>query len=159
LFLTVISRRRKTPRLHEFIEHWSIAMTATLEEKNTALVLEALDTLFNQKDYEKAAQFWSESYVQHSRHVPAGRDGLFGLVRTFADARFEYDMVIAKDDFVWVHSRYTNSVNPVALIAVDILRIEDGKLAEHWDVLQDEPTRSESAGGYPMFGDTFPGEQ
>ncbi|RKP46951.1 nuclear transport factor 2 family protein [Trinickia fusca] len=134
-------------------------MTATLEEKNTAFVLEALDTLFNKKDYARAAQFWSESYVQHSRHVPAGREGLFGLVRELADIRFEYDMAIAKDDFVWVHSRYTSSANPAAMIALDILRIEDGKLVEHWDVLQDEATRSESAGGHPMFGDTFPDER
>ncbi|MFC5430498.1 ester cyclase [Paraburkholderia denitrificans] len=134
-------------------------MTATSEAKNTALVLEALDTLFNRKDYERAAQFWSDSYVQHSRHVPAGRDGLFGLVRSLGDVRFEYDMVIAKDNFVWLHSRYMSSAAPAAIIAVDILRIEDGKLVEHWDVLQDEPTRSESAGGYPMFGSTFPGEE
>ena len=134
-------------------------MTTTSEAKNTALVLEALETLFNKKDYDKAAQFWSDDYVQHSRHVPAGRDGLFGLVRSLPDLRFEYDMVIAKDDFVWVHSRYTSSATPAAMIAVDILRIEDGKLIEHWDVLQDEPTRSESAGGYPMFGNTFPGER
>jgi predicted SnoaL-like aldol condensation-catalyzing enzyme len=134
-------------------------MTSTLEEKNTALALDALDTLFNKKDYEKAAQFWSESYIQHSRHVPAGREGLFGLVRTLADVRFEYDMVIAKDDFVWVHSRYTSSAMAAALVGVDILRIENGKFVEHWDVLQDEATRSESAGGHPMFGDTFGDER
>lgn len=134
-------------------------MTATLEEQNTALVLEALDTLFNRKDYAKAEQFWSDSYVQHSQLVPAGREGLFGLVRTLPDARFEYDMVAAKGDLVWVHSRYTNSARPTALIGVDIVRIEDGKLVEHWDVLQDEATRSDSAGGYPMFGNTFAGER
>ncbi|QBQ99165.1 ester cyclase [Paraburkholderia pallida] len=134
-------------------------MTATLEEKNTALVLEALETLFNKKDYEKAAGFWSDTYIQHSQHVPAGREGLFGLVRTLPDVRFEYDMVAANGDFVWVHSRYTNSATPTALIAMDILRIENGKLVEHWDVLQNEATRSESAGGYPMFGSTFPDEQ
>ncbi len=134
-------------------------MNATLEEKNTALVRDALDTLFNKKDYARAAQFWSESYVQHSRHVPAGREGLFGLVRSFGDIRFEYDRVIAKDDFVWIHSRDTSSATPAAMIALDILRIEDGKLVEHWDVLQDEATRSESAGGYPMFGDTFADER
>jgi len=42
---------------------------------------------------------------------------------------------------------------------MDILRIENGKLVEHWDVLQDEAKRSESAGGYPMFGNAFPDEQ
>ncbi|KVN40065.1 hypothetical protein WJ63_28955 [Burkholderia pyrrocinia] len=134
-------------------------MTAALEEKNTALVLEALDTLFNRKDFERAAQFWSDAYVQHSRHVPAGRDGLFGLVRAMGDVRFEYDMVAANGDFVWVHSRYTSSASPAALIALDILRIEGGKLVEHWDVLQEEATRAESAGGHPMFGDTFAGER
>lgn len=133
-------------------------MTKTIEAQNTALVLEALDTLFNRKDYAKAAQFWSEDYVQHSGHVPAGREGLFGLVRAMGDVRFEYDRVIAKDDFVWVHSRYTSSASVAALIAVDILRIEDGRLVEHWDVLQDEATRAASAGGYPMFGERFPGE-
>ncbi|MXN77646.1 hypothetical protein GR157_23235 [Burkholderia sp. 4701] len=134
-------------------------MAATLEQKNTALVLEALDTLFNRKDFARAAQFWSDAYVQHSRHVPAGRDGLFGLVRAMGDVRFEYDMVAANGDFVWVHSRYTSSASPAALVAVDIVRIEGGKLVEHWDVLQDEATRAESAGGHPMFGDTFAGER
>ena len=48
---------------------------------------------------------------------------------------------------------------PAAWIAVDILRIEDGLLAEHWDVLQDEATRRSSVSGLPMFGDAFPAEQ
>ncbi|AOR69936.1 hypothetical protein BBJ41_20245 [Burkholderia stabilis] len=131
-------------------------MTTALEEKNTAFVLEALDTLFNRKDYDRAAQFWADDYVQHSQHVPAGRDGLFGLVDSMPGLRFEYDRVAASGDFVWVHSRYTHSASPVALIALDILRIEGGKLVEHWDVLQNEATRAESAGGHPMFGDAFP---
>ncbi|AXF20706.1 hypothetical protein CUJ89_09585 [Burkholderia pyrrocinia] len=134
-------------------------MSKALEEKNIALVLDALDTLFNKKDYEKAAQFWSDSYIQHSQLVPAGRDGLFGLVDSMPDLRFEYDMVAANGDFVWVHSRYSNSAMPTALIAVDILRIENGKMVEHWDVLQNEAVRSESAGGYPMFGDKFGDER
>ncbi|RQR63193.1 hypothetical protein DIE07_06260 [Burkholderia sp. Bp9002] len=134
-------------------------MAATLEQENTALVLEALDALFNRKDFERAAPFWSDACVQHSRHVPAGRDGLFDLVRAMGDVRFECDMVAANGDFVWVHSRYTAPASPAALVAVDIVRIGGGKLVEHWDVLQDEATRGESAGGHPMFGDTFAGER
>jgi predicted SnoaL-like aldol condensation-catalyzing enzyme len=134
-------------------------MTTPLEEKNIAFVLDALDTLFNKKDYAKAAECWSDTYIQHSRVVPAGREGLFGLVRSIPDVRFEYDMVVAKGDLVWIHSRYTNSASSTALIGVDIARIENGKLVEHWDVLQDEATRSESAGGHPMFGNAFGGEQ
>ena len=131
-------------------------MTTAQEERNTAFVLEALDTLFNRKDYNRAAQFWADDYIQHSRHVPAGRDGLFGLVASMPGLRFEYDRVAANGNFVWVHSRYTHAASAVALLALDILRIEDGRLVEHWDVLQDEAARDESAGGHPMFGDTFP---
>ena len=45
---------------------------------------------------------------------------------------------------------------PVNWIAADILRIEDGVLVEHWDVIQDEATQEQSKGGFPMFGDKFP---
>ena len=47
-------------------------------------------------------------------------------------------------------------LRPKSWIAADIVRFEDGKLAEHWDVLQDEATRAESVSGLPMFGDKFP---
>jgi predicted SnoaL-like aldol condensation-catalyzing enzyme len=49
-----------------------------------------------------------------------------------------------------------NGVRPAAWIAADVIRFEDGKLAEHWDVLQDEATQTESVSGLPMFGDRFP---
>ena len=56
-------------------------MTQTIEEKNKAFVLEAFETLFNNRDYAAAERFWSPSYVQHSKHIPPGRGGLFGLVK------------------------------------------------------------------------------
>jgi predicted SnoaL-like aldol condensation-catalyzing enzyme len=54
-------------------------------EETKAIVLEAFDTLFNRRDYAKAAKFWSETYIQHSAHIPPGRDGLFSLVRSLPD--------------------------------------------------------------------------
>ena len=51
-------------------------MTTTTQERNKARVLEAFDTLFNKHDYAKAAEFWSEHYIQHSAHIPPGRDGV-----------------------------------------------------------------------------------
>ena len=57
-------------------------MTKTTPEQNKALVLEAFDTLFNKRDYEAAARFWSESYIQHSAHIEPGRHGLFDLIRS-----------------------------------------------------------------------------
>ena len=54
-----------------------------------------------------------------------------------------------------VHGRFSNFGLPVNWIAVDIVRIEDGILVEHWDVIQDEATKAESKSGRPMFGDHF----
>ena len=56
-------------------------MSTTLEDKNTATVLEAFDTLFNRRDYAAAERFWSPTYIQHSAHIPPSRDGLFNLIK------------------------------------------------------------------------------
>jgi predicted SnoaL-like aldol condensation-catalyzing enzyme len=131
--------------------------TSTSPEQNKALVLKALDTLFNKRDYEAAGRLWSESYIQHSAHIPPGREGLFGLVRSFPNTlRYEHGPIVADGDYVIVHSRYSNLGAPRSLIAVDILRIEDGRLAEHWDVWENEANKAESQSGLPMFGDRFP---
>ena len=63
---------------------------------------------------------------------------------------------MAEGDFVIAHDRFSGNGGPAAWIAADVVRIEDGKLAEHWDVLQDEATEAESVSGLPMFGDRFP---
>jgi predicted SnoaL-like aldol condensation-catalyzing enzyme len=131
-------------------------MDTTSGEKNQALVLEAFDTLFNQRDYAKAAEFWSENYVQHSAHIPPGRDGLFNLVKSQAETlRYENSLIFAEGDYVMLHGRFTGHGRPRAWVAADIVRLEHGLLAEHWDVLQDEVTQEESASGRPMFGDSF----
>jgi predicted SnoaL-like aldol condensation-catalyzing enzyme len=132
-------------------------MTKTTPEQNKALVLEAFDTLFNKRDYVAAERFWSDRYIQHSAHIAAGRDGLFDLVRALPDtSRYENQLIVAEGDYVIAHGRFAGIGRPAAWIAADIVRFEDGKLAEHWDVLQDEATKAESASGLPMFGDRFP---
>ena len=131
-------------------------MTGT-EEQNTALVLEAFDTLFNQCDYAAAQRFWSPTYIQHSAHIEPGRDGLFNLVKASpADMRYENGLTITNGDFVMLHGRFSNTGLPADWIVVDIVRLEHGMLAEHWDVVQDEATAEESKSGLPMFGNTFP---
>jgi predicted SnoaL-like aldol condensation-catalyzing enzyme len=125
---------------------------------NKALVLRAFDALFNKRDYEAATRFWSDNYIQHSAHIEPGRDGLFKLVRSLPDTlRYEHGVIVAEGDYVIVHGRFSGDGRPAALIAADILRIEDGRLAEHWDVLQDEATAAQSKSGLPMFGEKFPG--
>jgi predicted SnoaL-like aldol condensation-catalyzing enzyme len=129
----------------------------TTGEKNKALVLEAFDTLFNKRDYEAAARYWSPKYIQHSAHIAPGRDGLFTLIRSLpATLRYEPGVILADEDFVIVHGRFSGHGRPRSWIAADILRVVDGVLAEHWDVLQDEATEAESRSGLPMFGTEFP---
>jgi predicted SnoaL-like aldol condensation-catalyzing enzyme len=129
----------------------------TTPDKNKALVLEAFDTLFNRREYEAAARFWSPNYIQHSAHIAPGRDGLFNLVKAApAELRYENAVAVADGDYVLLHGRFTGNGRPRAWIAADIVRVADGVLAEHWDVLQDEATRQESKSGLPMFGDRFP---
>jgi predicted SnoaL-like aldol condensation-catalyzing enzyme len=133
-----------------------IPMTRTTPEHNKALVLEAFDTLFNKRDYEAAARFWSDIYIQHSAHIESGREGLFNLIRSTPHTlRYEHQLIVAEGDYVIVHGRFSGTGRPVAWIAADIVRIENGRLAEHWDVLQDEATQAESKSGLPMFGDRF----
>ena len=132
-------------------------MNQTIESKNKALVLEAFDTLFNKRDYAAAERYWSPNYIQHSAHIEPGRDGLFNLIRSApATLRYEHQLIMAEGGYVIVHGRFTGNGRPVAWIAADVVRIEDGRLAEHWDVLQDKATEAESKSGRPMFGDRFP---
>jgi predicted SnoaL-like aldol condensation-catalyzing enzyme len=131
-------------------------MTET-EQRNKALVLEAFETLFNKRDYAAAQHFWSHAYIQHSAHIPPGREGLFELVKASpADMHYENALITASGDYVMLHGRFRNVGQPVDWIVADIVRIDDGLLAEHWDVIQDEATAEESQSGLPMFGDTFP---
>jgi predicted SnoaL-like aldol condensation-catalyzing enzyme len=130
-------------------------MGQTIESKNKALVLEAFDTLFNKRDYEAAERYWSPNYIQHSAHIPPGRDGLFNLVKGIPTLRYEAGTVVAEGDFVILHGRFSGIGLPVNWIAADIVRMNDGILVEHWDVIQDEATREQSKSGQPMFGDKF----
>jgi predicted SnoaL-like aldol condensation-catalyzing enzyme len=70
--------------------------------------------------------------------------------------RYEPGLILANGDHVIVHGRFSNTGLSKNWIAADIVRIADGVLAEHWDVLQDEATRAESQSGLPMFGEKFP---
>jgi predicted SnoaL-like aldol condensation-catalyzing enzyme len=129
---------------------------SALEEKNKELVLKAFDTLFNKRDYVAAEQYWSPKYIQHSAHIEPGREGLFNLVKSSPPTlKYEPGTIVADGDFVIVHGRFSGIGLPVNWIAADILRIKDGIMVEHWDVIQDEATKEQSKSGLPMFGDSF----
>jgi predicted SnoaL-like aldol condensation-catalyzing enzyme len=123
---------------------------------NKQIVLEAFDTLFNKRDYVAAERFWSPGYIQHSAHIGPGRDGLFNLIKALPSTlRHEPGVILAEGDSVILHGRFSGHGLPRSWIVVDILLVKDGQLVEHWDVIQDEATQSESKSGLPMFGSSF----
>jgi predicted SnoaL-like aldol condensation-catalyzing enzyme len=142
----------KTPRGQK-----GINMPKTTPEQNKVLVLKAFDTLFNKRDYAAAEPFWSPAYIQHSAHIAPGREGLFDLVQSLPPTlKYEAGTIVAEGDFVIVHGRFSGFGAPVNWIASDIVRLQNGILVEHWDVIQDEATQQQSKSGRAMFGKNFP---
>jgi predicted SnoaL-like aldol condensation-catalyzing enzyme len=70
--------------------------------------------------------------------------------------KYEPGMIVADGDLVIVHGRFSGFGASANWVAADILRIDDGLLFEHWDVIQDEATQKQSRSDRPMFGDSFP---
>ena len=115
-----------------------------------------LSTLFNKRDYEAAARFWSPNYIQHSAHIEPGREGLFRLVRALPPTlEYQPGVIAASGDYLIVHGRFSGFGMPRAWIAADICQIAGGVLVEHWDVIQNEATKADSKSGSPMFGEHF----
>lgn len=135
-------------------------MSSTLTRRNKETVLEAFETLFNKRDYAAAERFWSPDYLQHSAHIAPGRAGLFELTKALPGTlHYENAIAIAEGEFVILHGRFSGHGLKRSWIVADIVRLQDGVLVEHWDVIQDEATEAESKSGRPMFGSSFaPGE-
>jgi predicted SnoaL-like aldol condensation-catalyzing enzyme len=132
-------------------------MNETKQEKNKALVIEAFDALFNKRDYAAAEKYWSPHYIQHSAHIAPGREGLFDLIKSLPPTlKYEPGAIVAEGDLVIVHGRFSGFGAPVNWIAADIVRMQNGILVEHWDIIQDEVTKEQSISKQPMFGTTFP---
>jgi predicted SnoaL-like aldol condensation-catalyzing enzyme len=129
-------------------------MNRTVESKNKALILEAFDTLFNKRDYAAAEK--SPHHIQHSAHIAPGREGLFELIKSLPPTlKYEPGTIVAEGNFVIVHGRFSKFGLPVNWIAADVVRLQDGMLIEHWDVIEGEVTKQDSKSGLPMFGEEF----
>jgi predicted SnoaL-like aldol condensation-catalyzing enzyme len=129
------------------------------EARQKVLVLEALDALFNRRDFEAAERYWSPGDVQHSAGIGPGREGLFALVHS-VHRRYESGLAVAEGDYVVLYGRFSGAGRPRPMIVANILRVDGGRLAEHWDVVQDEAKAEESKAeesksGLPMLGSRF----
>lgn len=118
--------------------------------RNKALVLEAMTSLFQHHDASAVERLYARDYIQHNPNIPQGRDALQAIVAGLSEHVFyEPGMMVASDDLVAIHGRIRGWADEPQIV-VDIFRIEDGRLAEHWDVLQNEVPVT-AHGGVSMF--------
>lgn len=118
---------------------------------NKALVLGALNSVFVLRDASVVEQIFAPDYKQHNPQIPDGRDALPGLIASLPDSfSYEVGMAVAEGEFVMVHGRYIGW-GPKPMVAVDIFRVLDGKLVEHWDTMQEEVPAAETVSKRAMF--------
>ncbi|WP_198148867.1 nuclear transport factor 2 family protein [Luteibacter yeojuensis] len=119
--------------------------------RNKALVVEAMEALFQRRDASAVDRLYAPGYVQHNPNIPQGRDALRTLVAGLSgDVYYEPGLVVAEGDLVAIHGRIRGWA-PSPQVVVDIFRVENGQLVEHWDVLQDEVPLASTRGGAAMF--------
>ncbi len=126
--------------------------SAADEAANKALVLKLLTELFADRDISALDRYYTDSLIQHDPQMPDGTAELRARVTANPNLHHQAGMVATDGDIVMVHGRY-DGLGPKPMIGVDIYRVEDGRVAEHWDVLQEEVSPTSS--GHPMF--TVPG--
>ena len=109
---------------------------------NKDLVVQFYEMAFQKKQVKMAAeQYLNKSYIQHNPYVPTGRDalisGLGGWLASIPTAKFEIIRVVSEGDLVVLHVKQSNQGKETAMM--DIFRVEEGKIVEHWDVVQQVP--------------------
>lgn len=115
----------------------------TMPESARDIVLKFYEAALNEKDPEKARSFLGDTYIQHNPHVPDGIDGFLRFVKfrrdKFPGARNEVKRVIAEGNLVALHVHSVVIPGSPGRQIVDIFRVENGKVVEHWDVIQEIP--------------------
>ena len=121
-----------------------------MRKSNKEIVLEVLRRAFVDRDPTVVGEYFGANYRQHNPVIPDGPSPIAKLIPTLTALTYEPGMVAADGDLVMVHGRYTGW-GPKPMVAVDIFRIADGKVVEHWDVMQEEVAAGETASGNAMF--------
>ena len=119
--------------------------------ENSALVSKVLEAVFVKRDPASVASYFSDNYIQHNPVIPNGKSSIVEVVASLpADFTYERGLIVADGDHVMVHGRYTGW-GPAPLIAVDIFRVANGQIVEHWDVMQEEVLAKDTVSGNSMF--------
>ena len=114
-------------------------------EANKKTVLEFYEAGLNKKDFEAAAKYFGPKYIQHNPGAPDGIEGFRGFLaflrEKFPNSKSEIKRVFAEGDYVILHVQAVREPGTRGRAIVDIFRLEDGKIVEHWDVAQDIPEK------------------
>jgi predicted SnoaL-like aldol condensation-catalyzing enzyme len=115
-------------------------------EANKKIVVDFYEKALNQKDFEAAAKYFGPRYIQHNPTAANGPDGLKALVtflkEKFPNSHSEIKRVIAEGDYVVLHVHSVREPGQRGRAIVDIFKLENGKIVEHWDVIQDVPEKA-----------------
>ena len=126
-------------------------MNGSEQENNKILVGKAMNDLFVNRDGTAVQRYFGSPYLQHNPMIADGADDLPGVIKALpANFKYEPGVIVADGDMVMIHGRYTGW-GPKPLVTVDIFRVKNGKLVEHWDVMQEEVPAAQTKSGRPMF--------
>jgi predicted SnoaL-like aldol condensation-catalyzing enzyme len=118
---------------------------------NKRLVLAFYAQIIGRKDFEAGRKYMGATYRQHSPYAKDGYEGLAAFVKffreNFPNHRYEVKKVIAEGDMVVLHLHGMGGMNPSGEQVVDFFRVKDGKVVEHWDVIQAIPEKSDNPNG------------
>lgn len=122
-----------------------------LIQANKRIVLESITSIFQRRDVSVVEKNFAQDYKQHNPSIPSGRAAIPALVAQLPEGfSYEPGLVTAEGEYVMVHGRYVGW-GPKPMVAVDIFRVVDGQLVEHWDVMQEEIKAADTVSGNPMF--------
>jgi predicted SnoaL-like aldol condensation-catalyzing enzyme len=122
------------------------AFAGPKEEANKKIVREFYEKALNQKDFAAASQYLGPKYVQHNPRAADGAEGLKSYLEflkgKFPKSKSEIKRVFAEGDHVVLHVHAVREPGTKGQAIIDIFRVENGKIVEHWDVIQDVPDQA-----------------
>jgi predicted SnoaL-like aldol condensation-catalyzing enzyme len=144
----------RAPRVPSLCPPRGDRSTVTDIQRNKQTVVEFYELAFNAKQPEQAVdKYLGPQYIQHNPQAPDGADAFIGFVTGFAgqfpELSIEIKRVVGEGDIVVTHGLIKTSAEDPGTVAADFFRLENGKIVEHWDVLQ--PFPETSANDHPMF--------
>jgi predicted SnoaL-like aldol condensation-catalyzing enzyme len=123
-------------------------------QANKALVLKAYQELFGDHDLTALDRHWAKDYIQHNPSMGDGTEAVKQFIEKLGilngpKFKVEFLRVAAEGDLVFVHTRQPKTPQSPEMVIVDIFRVQEGKIAEHWDVMQ--PVPADAVNKRPMY--------